>query len=74
MDLISLTLGLPLAPVRGLLALARLLQEEAELELYSPTEVRRQVDEIEAARSAGELSDDEAAEETQEALNRLVDR
>ncbi len=52
MDLISLTIGLPFAPIRGLLALARLLQDEAEQELYSPTRVRRELEDIEAAQSS----------------------
>ena len=71
MDLVSLTVGLPFAPLRGLLALARMLQEEAEQQLYSPTQVRRELEEIESARTAEELSDEAAAEETQAVLDRL---
>jgi hypothetical protein len=74
MDLISLTIGLPLAPIRGLLALARLLQDEADRELYSPTRVRRELEEIEAAQSRAELSDEAAEAEAQKALDRLVNR
>jgi hypothetical protein len=74
MDLISLTIGLPLAPIRGLLALARLLQDEAEQELYSPTRVRRELEEIEAAQSRAELSDEAAEAEAEQAVDRLVRR
>ena len=74
MDLISLTIGLPFAPIRGLLALARLLQDEAEQELYSPTRVRRELEEIEAAQSNAELSDEAAEAEAQQVVDRLVRR
>jgi hypothetical protein len=74
MDLISLTIGLPFAPIRGLLALARLLQDEAEQELYSPTRVRRELEEIEAAQSNAELSDEAAEAGAQQAIDRLVRR
>jgi Gas vesicle protein G len=74
MDLISLTVGLPLAPIRGLLALARLLQDEADQELYSPARVRRELEEIEAAQSSAELSDEAAEAEAEQAVDRLVRR
>jgi hypothetical protein len=38
MNLVSWTIGLPLVPLRGLLALARVLQDEAEQQLYSPAQ------------------------------------
>jgi len=74
MDLVSLTIGLPLAPLRGLLALARLLEEEAEAQMYSPTEVRRELEEIESDQAEGRLSDEDAAESKQAVLDRLHPR
>ena len=74
MDLVSLTLGLPLAPLRGLLALARLLQEQAEQELYNPSQVRRELEDIEAAQSEDELSEEAAESEEQQVLDRLLQR
>ena len=74
MDLVSLTIGLPFAPLRGLLAVARLLQEEAEEQLYSPTQVRRELEEIESARAEQQLPDEDAAEQTQAVLDRLHPR
>jgi hypothetical protein len=71
MDLVSLTLGLPLAPVRGLLAVARLLQEQAEHELYNPVQVRRELEDIEADRS-GAADDEEAEQREQQVLDRLL--
>jgi len=74
MDLVSLTVGLPFAPLRGLLALARLLEEEAERELYDPSRVQRQIDAIDQARERGELSDVDAEQAEQEVLNRVLHR
>jgi hypothetical protein len=74
MDLVSLTLGLPLAPLRGLLALARVLQEQAEQELYNPSQVRRELEDIEAAQSRAELSGEAAEAEEQQVLDRLLQR
>jgi hypothetical protein len=74
MDLVSLTLGLPLAPLRGLLALARVLQEQAEQELYNPSQVRRELEDIEAAQSEDELSEEAAESEEQQVLDRLLQR
>jgi hypothetical protein len=74
MDLVSWTLSLPLAPVRGVLALARLLQDEAERELYNPSLVRRQLEDIEAAKSEAELSDEAAETEEQQVIDRMLRR
>ncbi|MBF8185420.1 gas vesicle protein GvpG [Nonomuraea sp. K274] len=56
---LGLILGLPLAPVRGLVWLAERIQEQAELELHDPTSIRHQLEEIEAARRAGEITEEE---------------
>lgn len=65
-------LTLPLAPVRGVTALARVLRDQAERELYDPASVRRQLEELESAAAAGQLSADEYAEAQQEILDRLI--
>jgi Gas vesicle protein G len=74
MDLISLTFGLPFAPVRGLVAIAQLIQEEAEQQLYSPTAVRQELEELETAQAHGELSDEETEQAEQEVVNRVLGR
>ena len=74
MDLVTMTVGLPFAPLRGLLALARVLEEEGERELYSPSRVRRELEEIEDEQSNQALSDDDAEARKQEAVTRLVGR
>jgi hypothetical protein len=57
--LISGILLLPLAPVRGTVWLAERIQEQAENELYDESAIRAELFELEEARSAGELSDEE---------------
>ena len=65
-------LGLPLAPVRGLVALAEVLREQAEQELYSPSAMRRQLEEVTEERAAGEISEQEEQELQQQILGRVV--
>lgn len=72
MGLFTGLVTLPLAPVRGVTWLAERLQEQAEQEFYDPTAIRRQLEEIEDARAAGEMSDDDAAELEEELVNRLL--
>jgi hypothetical protein len=74
MDLVTMTVGLPFAPLKGLLALARVLEEEGEKELYSPTRVRRQLEEIEEQQADQALSDEDAEARKQQAVTRLVGR
>jgi hypothetical protein len=61
MGLISGLLLLPLAPVRGVVWVAELVAEEAERELAALESPERALAELEAARSAGEISDEEFA-------------
>lgn len=74
MDLITMTVGLPFAPLKLLTALAGVLEREAERELYSPSRVRRELEEIEEAQSDEAVSDEDAEERKQQAVTRLVGR
>jgi hypothetical protein len=73
MDLTTVTLGLPLLPLKGLLAVARLLEEEAERELHDPSRVRRQLEDVEAAEAADELPEEEGAKKKEEILQHLME-
>lgn len=73
MGLISTILTLPFAPVRGLVAIAGIVQEEVEQELHSPAAIQQDLEEIEQARAAGEISGEEEAESEQQVLNRLIE-
>lgn len=70
MGLISGLLTLPLAPVRGTVWLAKLLEAEAEDQLYDESSIMAALMELEAARETGEYSE----EEIEESENALVER
>jgi hypothetical protein len=72
MGLISGLLTLPLAPVRSVVWLAERILEQAEQQMYDPVTVRRQLSEVEDARAAGQLSDEEAADLENELLSRMI--
>jgi Gas vesicle protein G len=70
--LITGLLTLPLAPVRGTVWLAERIQEQAEAEFYDEDVIRARLMEIEAAREAGEISDEEATQAEDQLLERLI--
>ncbi|HZB85510.1 MAG TPA: c-type cytochrome biogenesis protein CcmI [Gaiellaceae bacterium] len=72
MGLITGLLTLPLAPVRGTVWLAERVQEQAEAEYYDEDAIRAQLMDIDAAREAGEISDEEATEAEEELVQRLI--
>ena len=72
MGLITGLLTLPLAPVRGTIWLAERIQEQAEKELYDENAIRAQLMEIEAAREAGEISEEEATLAEDALVERLI--
>jgi hypothetical protein len=72
MGLLSGLLGLPLAPVRGVIKLGELVQRQVEEELYHPASARRELEEVERKRAEGELSTDEEVQAQQRVLNRMT--
>jgi hypothetical protein len=72
MGLITGLLTLPLAPVRGTAWLAERILEQAESEFYDEGAIRAQLMEIEAAREAGLIGDEEAAQAEDVLLERLI--
>ena len=62
MGILSAIVLWPLAPIRGVIALGEILQRQAEEELHSPANTRRQLEELQEARERGEISADEEAE------------
>ncbi|PBC42489.1 gas vesicle protein G [Rhodococcus sp. ACPA4] len=69
MGLLSFIVTLPLAPVRGVISLAELIQQQVEDELHNPASARRALEELEEARAAGEIT----AEEEQQAQQVILD-
>jgi hypothetical protein len=74
MGLISGLLTLPLAPVRGTVWIAERVLEQAESEFYDERAIRAQLQEIDAARSAGEIDERAAAEAEDALIERLIAR
>lgn len=74
MGLLAGLIGLPLAPVRGVVWIAERVQDEAEKQYYDPDRIRRELDRIGEARESGELPPEECAELENELLQRLMYR
>ena len=74
MGLVTGLLGLPLAPVRGVIWLAEQIRRQAEEQYYDPARIRAQLEEIDEARRAGTLSEEECDKLENELLQRLMVR
>jgi len=72
MSLVTFPFKLPLLPVHAIVRLAEIIQDEAERTLADPATLRRELEQIEHARAAGEVPDEEAAELEKEALARFT--
>ena len=73
MGLFTGLLGLPLAPLRGTVWVAEQVLQQAEEEYYDSARIKEQLDAVEQARAAGELSDDEATEIEDALVDRLIE-
>ena len=74
MGLISGILLAPLAPVRGVVKLGEILRDQADQELYGRSTIRHELDELEDARGAGDISADEEMQGQREILDRTMRR
>jgi hypothetical protein len=72
MGLITGILGLPLAPLRGVAAVAEQVLEQAEEEFYDPGRIREQLEEVQRLRDDGSLTDEEAIMWEDELIERLM--
>jgi hypothetical protein len=72
MGILTGLLTLPLAPVRGVGWVAELLAQEAERELAAINSPQRALAELEAARAAGDLSEEEFAEREAELIELVL--
>lgn len=68
MGLLTFLFRLPWLPVQGFVKLASVIKEEADRQMASPATIRRELEQAERARAAGEMSDEQAAEFQDEAL------
>jgi hypothetical protein len=72
--LISGLLTLPLAPVRGVAWVSEMLAQEAQRELAELESPQRALAELEAARAAGELTDEQFEELEAELIELILTR
>jgi hypothetical protein len=72
MEPLTLIFRLPFLPVQGVIRLAELIQQQAEQELYDPARVRRELEEAQRRRDAGEITDDELAEFEDQLTSSLI--
>ena len=73
MGLITGLLTLPLAPVRGTIWLAEVIQEHAENQMYDEPAIMSALAELESARDQGIYSDEEIEEAENALLQRLIE-
>jgi chorismate mutase len=71
--LLTELLGLPLLPLRGVVAVAEQVRQQAEEEYYDPGRIRAQLEEVERQRADGSLSDEEAEALEEELVERLIE-
>jgi cytochrome c-type biogenesis protein CcmH/NrfG len=74
MGLLTGLLGLPLAPLRGTIAVADQVLQQAEEEYYDPVRIRQQLEEVDRQREAGAITEDEAIAWEDELVERLMNR
>ena len=72
MDPLTLLFRLPLLPVKGVIKLAETIQQEAERELYDPARIRRELEEVQRQKEAGEISQEESAEREDKLAGTMV--
>ena len=72
MGLITGILGLPVAPLRGVLAAAEQVRRQAEEEFYDPVAIRHQFEEVQRLREEGSLTEEEAIMWEDELIERLM--
>ncbi|HET7351014.1 MAG TPA: gas vesicle protein GvpG [Marmoricola sp.] len=72
MGLITGILGLPVAPLRGVIAAAEQVRRQAEEEFYDPVAIRHQLEEVQRLREEGSLTEEEAIMWEDELIERLM--
>jgi hypothetical protein len=74
MGLLTGLLGLPLAPLRGTVAVADQVLKQAEEQYYDPVRIRQELEEVDRQREAGAITEDEAIAWEDELVERLMNR
>ncbi len=72
MGLLTGILTAPVAPLRGVVAIAEQIRKQAEEQFYDPVTIRAELEEIDARRAAGDLSEHEATAREDALVERLL--
>lgn len=72
MGLLTGLLGLPLAPVKGTIAVAEQVLRQAEEQYYDPRAIRKQLQDVARLRDEGQITHDEAERREDELIARLM--
>ncbi|MBQ0891697.1 gas vesicle protein GvpG [Micromonospora sp. U56] len=72
MDILWTLLTLPYAPVRGLTSVVKVIAREAESRQYDPANIRRELEELDRAADAGDITPEERDRGQQRVLDRLT--
>ncbi|MFC4146544.1 gas vesicle protein GvpG [Micromonospora mangrovi] len=72
MDILWALLTLPYAPVRGLTSVVKVIAREAEERQYNPVNIRRELEELDRAAAAGDITPEERDRGQQQVLDRLT--
>jgi hypothetical protein len=72
MGLLTGLLTLPLAPLRGTVAIAEQILRQAEEAYYDPAAIRRELEQVDALRAAGEISEEEATAWEDQLIERMM--
>lgn len=72
MGLITGLIGLPLAPLKGVVAAADQVRIQAEDEFYDPARIRAQLEDVQRRRDEGSIEDEEATAWEDELVDRLI--
>lgn len=72
MGLLWSIVSLPWAPVRGVIWVSEVIQEQVEQQLRNPASVRRELEQIEEDAAAGRITEEERARAQQAVLDRMM--
>ncbi|SCF35858.1 gas vesicle protein GvpG [Micromonospora mirobrigensis] len=72
MDILWALLTFPYAPVRGLTSVMKVIAREAEAKQYDPANIRRELEELDRAEAAGDITAAERDAGQQRVLDRLT--
>ncbi|RZU71962.1 gas vesicle protein GvpG [Micromonospora kangleipakensis] len=72
MDILWGLLTLPYAPVRGLTAVVKVIAREGESQQHNPVNIRRELEDLDQAAAAGDITPEERDRGQQQVLDRLT--